>query len=284
MKQKVFSTFFCLLLCFSIPLSAAAAELQDVQYVVDNANILSYDAQAKLDSVAAQLSQTYSIDIFIVTTSTLNGIPAWEYAEGLYDSSSAYWDGSCWDSDNAILFLLAMEEREWYISTAGEAIYAFTDYGLESLESEVIPYLSEGSYFEGFSIYLEEIPLFLDAYKQGSPIDGYASDYDPHNADNTVYYQAESGISILLSIAIGLISAAVTILVMRGMMNTKNPQYAARDYMQPGSYQLTRHTDLFLYSNVTKVRRQENTSRNGGGSTVHRSSGGRSHGGRGGKF
>jgi len=284
MKEKVFSVLICLLLCLCIPLSVAAAALQDVQYVVDQADILSDADQATLDSAAAQLSQRYGIDVFIMTADTLNGISAWEYAEGLYDSTAGNWDGSYWDSENAILFLLAMQEREWYISTGGDAIYAFTDYGLESLENEVIPYLSEGTYFEGFHAYLQALPLFLEAFEAGTPIDGFASDYDPDNADNVVYYEEEDGVSFLLSAIIGLVAAGISILVMRGMMNTKTSQHTARDYMQPGSYHLTRHRDLFLYSNVTKVRRQENNNSKGGGSTVHRSSGGRSHGGRGGKF
>ena len=285
MKEKAFSVILCLLLCLCIPLSVAAAALQDVQYVVDRADILTDEDQATLDSSAAQLSQSYGIDVFIMTANSLNGISAWEYAEGLYDSTAENWDGSFWDSENAILFLLAMQEREWYISTGGDAIYAVTDYGLEALENEVIPYLAEGSYFEGFHAYLQALPQFLEAFKEGTPIDGYASDYDPNNADNVVYYEDDGGISFLLSVIIGLAAAAVSVLVMRGLMNTKTSQYAARDYMQPGTYHLTRCRDLFLYSNVTKVRRQENNnSSKGGGSTVHRSSGGTRHGGRGGKF
>jgi len=67
------------------------------------------------------------------------------------------------------------------------------------------------------------------------------------------------------------------------MMNTKKPMHSAEDYLTEGTYRLTRSQDLFLYSNLTKTPRpQQNTS--GSGSGTHRSSSGRSHGGRGGKF
>ena len=54
--------------------------------------------------------------------------------------------------------------------------------------------------------------------------------------------------------------------------------------MVKGSWKLTQHRDLFLYSNVSKVRKQDPPKNSGGGSSVHRSTSGRSHGGGGGKF
>jgi uncharacterized protein len=73
---------------------------------------------------------------------------------------------------------------------------------------------------------------------------------------------------------------------MSAQMNTKLPQNSARNYLNQSSYQLHGHSDMFLYSNVTKVRRESSSSSGsgGGGSSTHRSSSGRSHGGGGGKF
>ena len=283
MKKNILSLFFCILLCFfCIPLPTSAT-LQDIQYVVDNADILSDAEHIELNSIAKRISESYSIDVFIMTTSSLDDVTAQEYAESLYDDTDANWTGGYWKSEDTILLLLALNEREWYISTAGDAIYVYTDYGLEYLGDIMIPYLSEGSYFDGFSAYLALLPDYFEAYQKGTPIDGYASDYNPLDAQDNVYYEGENEISIVLSIIIGLITSLIAILVMRGQMNTKHRQHSAGDYMRPGSYQLKQHSDLFLYSSISKVRRQENNN-SGGGSSVHKGSGGTRHGGRGGKF
>ena len=102
-----------------------------------------------------------------------------------------------------------------------------------------------------------------------------------------MYSRQKRSPNILLSLVIGVVVAAVSVLIMRASMNTKRMQYSASDYMNPGSFHLRTQQDIFLYSNVTKVRRQENNNSSGGGgggSSVHTSSSGRSHGGGGGKF
>ena len=72
---------------------------------------------------------------------------------------------------------------------------------------------------------------------------------------------------------------------MRACMNTKRPQRSAGSYLNDSSYHLRTNRDLFLYSNVTKTRiQQESSSSGGGGSSVHTSSSGSTHGGGGGKF
>ena len=69
------------------------------------------------------------------------------------------------------------------------------------------------------------------------------------------------------------------------MMNSKlkkmrtavENDYAA-DYMKPGSMRLAVSRDIFLYSRITKTEKPKSNS------GTHRSSSGRSHGGRGGSF
>ena len=81
----------------------------------------------------------------------------------------------------------------------------------------------------------------------------------------------------------GAAIAAIVVLIMRSSMNTKRPQRSAGEYIDSSSYNLWRNQDIFLYSQVRKVRKQTQSS-SGGGSSVHRSSGGRSHGGGHGRF
>ena len=281
MKRKLLSGLLCLLLLSSLVLNVSAADNQVL--VIDNAGLLSSDEVSSLETLAKTMTEAYRMDIVLLTVETTGYRSVQDYADDFYEDNG-YGQGSF---NSGILFLLDMEEREWYISTCGDAIYAVTDYGVQQLGEAALDYLSAGNYYDAFLAYLAELQMYLDAYQLGAPIDGYADysgDYYHGQREENIYYEEDSSPSLLLSLIIGFVAAAVSVGIMRASMNTKRSQRGAAEYMKPGSYHLIKHQDLFLYSNITKTRRQENKPSSGGGSSVHRSSGGRRHGGGGGKF
>ena len=276
MIRKITSVLIALLLMFSVMLSVSA---EGICYVADEAGVLSGEETAVLEEKAATLNSDYGIHAVILTVDSLGGTRAQDYADAYYDNTGY--------GDDGVLFLLAMEEREWYISTCGKMIYAVTDYGVQQLGEGILPYLSDGDWYRGFLYFLDMLPFYLDAYEKGSPMDGYADysgDYYHGDREEAVYYEEESSPSLPMALVFGLAAAGISIAVMRSTMNTKRSQRSAGDYLKKDSWNLYQHRDLFLYSNVTKTRRHESKPSSGGGSSVHRSSGGRSHGGGGGKF
>lgn len=263
-----------LLICLAVPVSAEA-----FTYVADDAGLLLPEEISLLEEKAAELNSRYGIDAVVLTVDSLGESRAQDYADDYYDGAGYGEDG--------VLFLLAMAEREWYISTCGSMIYTLTDYGIQQLGNEVVPYLGEGRWYDGFCVFLDCLPEYLDAYESGAPLDGYADysgDYYHGDQEEVVYYERETKPNFLISLLIGAAAAAVVVLVMKSSMNTKRSQRSASQYMADGSWNLTLHQDLFLYSNVTRTRKQEPPKSSGGGSSVHRSSSGRSHGGGGGRF
>ena len=275
MMKKLTSLLLAVLLMSCLVLSVSA---NSVSYIADDAGLLYSDEAAVLEEKAANLSAIYGIDAVILTIDSLGGVSAQDYADDYYDHNGYGEDG--------VLFLLAMEEREWYISTCGTVIYALTDYGIQQMGEAILPYLSSGSWYDGFAFFLDRLPYYLDAYVSGTPVDGYADysgDYYHGQQDEIVYYPQEKNPSFPLSLLIGLASGGIAIGIMRSMMNSKRAQRGASAYLKDGSWNLRMHRDIFLYSNVSKTRRQQSSS-SGGGSSVHRSSGGRSHGGGGGRF
>lgn len=280
MKEKILSIVLSLVLLISIvPVALAETELP---MVIDAADLLSEAEESGLEQAALELRSKYFMDIVILTVQSLDGASAQNYADNYYDLGG-YGYG---ENGDGILFLLAMDEREWYISTCGEAIYAVTDYGVQQLGSAALPYLSDGLYFDAFNTYLNELSFFLEAYALADPLDGYADysgDFYHGTREEILYYEEEEDINFFLSLGSGIVAAGIVILIMRSSMNTKRRQQSASDYMNEGSYHLRVQRDMFLYSNVSKTRKQQSNS-SGGGSSVHRSSGDRRHGGGGGRF
>lgn len=268
MKHKLISGILCLLLLTVLVLPASAAW----HYVRDDAQLLTQADESVIQQNSQSLHDTYGMDVVILTVDSLAGKTAMAYADDYYDEYGFLEDG--------ILFLLSMGEREWYISTAGDARYALTDYALREIEDTVVPHLSDGMYYEAFATFQQMLPEYFDAYRSGAPIDGYYDSYGAHRVEQ----EPDPGVNLFLSLVIGAAAAGISIWVMRSSMNTKRPQRSASSYQKEGSYHLQQHQDLFLYSNISKRPRPQNTSGQGGGSSLHRSSSGRSHGGRGGKF
>lgn len=270
---------FILILPLTIPVSAN----ENLPLVVDQAGILTPAELASLEVKVQNIRNEYEMDVVILTIDSLDGQSPQAYADNYYDTHG-YGYG---EDASGLLFFLAIEDREWYISTFGKAVYVLTDYGIQEIAESSFYFLDNTGYFGLFDAFLMYLPDYMDAYESGTPIDGYADysgDFYHGTQDEIIYYEEDSAPSIVFSLAIGFIIAAAVVLIMRGSMNTKRPQYNASSYIKTGSFHLDFHQDLFLYSNVSKVRKQQNTSGNGGGSSVHRSSTGHRHGGGGGRF
>lgn len=289
MKRTLFALFLALTLVFSLALTVAA-ETPDL--VVDQVDLLTDPEEQALTEKAAALQTQYGMDVVIVTNQSLGSKTPEEYADDYFDYNGYGTDG--------VLFLLSMEYRDWYISTAGDGIYALTDYGVQQLGETALPYLGDGDYYKAFDAFLDALVPYFERFEAGNPIDGRADeseDFYIGTQEEVVHYEDRNVPSLgkrLLrslpsSLLLGFVAAFVSILVMRSGMNTKRKQAAAGVYMDEKSYNLIRRRDTFLYSNTTKTRIQQNSSSGGsshrsGGSSTHRSSSGRSHGGGGGKF
>lgn len=247
---------FSLLFALVIPVSAA----EGTPKIVDKANLLSTSQQIELELMAQELVDRYEIDVVILTVDSLSGKDITKYADDYFDRNG-YGVGK---NHSGVLFMLSMENRDWAISTCGDAIEALTDYGQEQLMDKVLPQLGDDDYYEAFHTYLTELDVYFEAYENGEPIS---------KERNVVLH-------ILISLGIGLIVATITICIMRSGMKTTRPQRGAASYVRSGSYHLHNQKDMFLYSRTSKTRRAESSS----GSSTHRSSSGRRHGGSRGKF
>lgn len=287
MKRK----FTLLILCIGLLLSIAVPGNAESEppYIIDNAYLLLREEETSLEEKAQTLRQEYGMDIVIVTVESLDGATPQDYADDYFDEN-----GYGYGPDRSgVLLLLSMEERDWYISTSGDAIYALTDYGIQQSMELPLTYLSHDGYYLGFDTWLDALPTYFDAYRNGAPIDGYADDsgdYYHGDQESVVYYEEKHSPNLFLAMGLGLFFALLAMLGMLAAMNTKRQKYSAGDYLQAGSYRLRTQQDFFLYSNVSKTARPSESSgssghsSSGGGSSVHHSSSGRSHGGGGGKF
>lgn len=252
-----------LLIAFAVPVSAS----EHPSRLVDEADLLSGSEARELEALLDDISEEAQLDVVIVTVDSLDGMYARDYADDYFDYNG-YGMGS---GKDGILLLVAMEDREWWISTRGFGIRAFTDAGLEYIEDRIIPELSDGDYSEAFSAFANLCEDFVRQARSGSP-------YDWGSLPKEKFSIVKS---LLISLVIGFVAAFIVTAVMKGQMKSVRTKSGASDYIKEGSMTLTHARDLFLYSNVSRVAKPKS---NSDGSGTHSSSSGASHGGRGGSF
>lgn len=265
MKKRisVFLTAILLCLACAFPVWAKPARL------ADQAGLLDQEQQEKLTETLDEISEKNQVDVVVVTTNSLEGKTARDYADD-YFIDQGYGQG---ENGDGILFLVDMGERNWAIATHGYAIEAFTDAGQEYIMEQVKPYLSDGEYEEAFQTFALECEDFILQ----------AQESEPYDVDNLPKEPFDIGANLMIALGAGLVAGLIVALAMRGKMKTVRKQDQASSYVRPGSMNVNRSRDYYLYSTVSKTAKPKNEE-HGGGSSTHTSSSGDTFGGSSGKF
>lgn len=266
MKKKISVFLMALFFCIAvvIPVSAESS----LPRFWDEGGLLTEDEGKELKSKLDSISEKDKVDVAVAVVTSLEGKSVSVYADDFYDMNG-YGYGA---ERDGILLLICLEDRDWYITTAGFGITAITDAGLEYLSGQFLPDLSDGKYMEAFTTYADLCDEFIEQAKTGSP-------YDTGNLPKKPF---RAGMNLLISLAAGLIAAFIVTGSMKGQLKTVRRKAAAGNYVKNGSMHLTENQDFFLYSHVD--RQEKPRDNQPGGSSTHTSSSGVEHGGGGGKF
>lgn len=210
----------------------------------------------------------YGMDIVVLTTDTLDGKTPRDYADDIYD----YGNFGYGESKDGALLLISIEDNDWYISTCGYGITAFTDAGIEYIGKQIKGDLSDGNFAGAFDKFADLCDDFITQARTGEP-------YDVKNLPK----EPLSLIWIPIAIVVGFVLSLIIVGNMKAKLKTVRFQAAASNYIKDNSLNINERRDLFLYNTVTRTAKPKNDD-SGGGSSTHTSSSGATHGGGGGKF
>ena len=276
MIKRLYIVLLALLLSvfFVHPVLAA----KDAPRLIDKAGLLSDSEKEELLAKLDEISERQQTDLVVVTRKSLKGKSPMEFADDFYDNKG-YGFG---DGKDGILFLISMEERDWYISTKGFGITAVTDAGREYMSEQFLDDLKEGEYAAAFTMFAQLCDDYLTQAKTGKPYD----------VDNLPKEPFEFFGGIITTLVIGFLISFIATGIMKSKLKSVHRQSAADNYVKKGSMKLTKENDLFLYRHIERREKpKENDSRghssnsgHSGGSSTHTSSSGATHGGGGGKF
>lgn len=297
-QKKNILTVICLVLLCSLLLCGYGSYTEGAQRVFDDADLLDELEEQTVQEEIDKTVKKMSMDIVVVTIDDAMGKSTMAYADDYYDEHGFGYGDSY---GPGLLFLIDMDNREFYISIAGGAINEYSDWEIEQMLDEIEYWMLEGDWYDACMVFVDE------AAEYGSNEEKALNGYYDEKTDTFVEYTEEeilamrrraaikqvlSAGSIFGKLVVSMIIGGVGVLILRLFANS-NSAPAGKTYLKAGSEKVRQQYDH--KTNTTVTRRQiprnndsSGTRSSGGGgrshSTVHRSSSGRSHSGGGRKF
>lgn len=256
--KRLLSVVFIVVLCLAFGSQFAFA--LEIPNVADMAGVLTAAEAGELNESLFALEKQYEMAVCAVIDEEFYSYDAQSSADDRYDDYG-YGYGS---NSDGILFYISVDEREYHFSTHGAGISIFNDDAISYLKREAEPYLRADDYYGAVSAYREAAGEILLLAESG-----------------TVYEETDwTYVAVIIggAIAVTFLIAFVMMGIQLAKMNTAVSDNYAKNYVKEGSYHLDMARDIFLYSHITKVKKETSNS------STHRSSSGRTHGGGGGSF
>ncbi|HCS73510.1 MAG TPA: hypothetical protein DIW17_06515 [Clostridiales bacterium] len=288
-KVNKFIILFSLLFLFQMSsLIWTTAKAASTDNVIDDLDFLTLEELSQIQSEIDQAVLEHNLDIVIVITDNMEGKSSMDFADDYYDYNE-YGVGS---DASGLLMLINMYDSEIWISTSGEAIVVFSDDRIENILDIVVPYLSDENYYQASMVFISQVKNFaaVGPPEPLTPDDKYNDWEDPYypgdsTASSSYWQRVLNIMGTPVVYIVGIIAALIGVVIAssgnKGKVTINN-----RTYEEGGSFQLIDKRDDFINQTVTRTPIPKNNSSSGGrsGSSVHRGSSGRSHGGGGRKF
>lgn len=238
----------------TVSVTAAAAE--EAPNLEDKADLLTDSEEEVLSDRLNEISDDYGCQVAVVTVNSTGSRTATEYAER-YFKKNGYGYGT---DQNGIILLISAEDRNWALTTHGDATRIFTDGRQKYMSNKFVPYLSDDEYAEAFSQYAG----ICNSYLAHADADDDDSDTSPLSA-----------VWIPVSFGIGAGIGLIILLIAKSRLKTVHFQKEAGQYAKEDTFHLTDSKDIYLYTSVTKTPKPkaEDSSSDGGGDDFGGSSG-----------
>ncbi len=235
--------------------------------IYDFAELLTEEEEKQLYDKVKEFIANTNLDLAIVTINSNVKDSTQEYADDFYDYNDFSIDG--------LAFVIDMQNRIFYISTAGKAMLYYDDYRIEYILSALDQEMYNHEYFNACNTLISQLTEYYDS--------GFSDNADKYVIVGTQIYRKTP--YLLLSI-IAVVSATIGTLILA--LRNKKVKLAinSNDYFDNKAFEITKDTKELISSNTSRVYIPPTDSGGGGssGGGFHSGSSGASHGGGGHRF
>ncbi len=281
MKKKLLLTLL-LALALLLSLSASAFAEARLDYVTDEAGILSEEERTQLNAQAGRISEQYQCGVYVVIVndyrSYVNGSIE-TFAEEVF----AGYDLGYGDSRDGVMLAMSMADRDYDLYAHGSfGNYAFTDYGKGQLAESFLDNFRRSDWAAGFRDFVDMGETLIRRARDGDPLDQWIP--DPAEEQGPSLTPGK----LLLSAVISALFGGATVGGMKKQMKTAVKQTRAANYVSQGGVTLRIRDDRFVNRTVTRQVIRHDPPSGGsrpsgghfGGTTISGSHGGSHHSGK----
>lgn len=273
-KEILFAAAFFMMVFFSIPVQAAEGQEQTV---FDYGDLLTDSEESELTRQTLELSGKHEMNFIILTTADAKGKSAQEYADDFYMDQGFYDDGK----KGGITMLIDMDNRQVWLSTAGDMRYYVSDDEVEEILDAGYDELEEGYMYSCFERMLECTDRVVD---RGLSSEDYLIDEN----GNITRYHSLKGWEIIAALVFALLAAGIPcgIIVGRYKVHFGGYTYRWRENSEVAYHDKQDRlvNQVVTHRHIPKDPPPGSGGHGGGGSSIHTSSGGGSFGGGGRSF
>lgn len=264
--KKYVCLILILFLCFISPITKTYASVDKSLKIYDYAEVLTDSEEKELKQLIDNYIDNHNLDMVIVTENDYYGSNM-EYADDFYDNN----DFGIGNTKDGILLFLNYNNGgiDAHISTSGEGIRMYDDARIDSLLDE----LSYNKTYGNFSMIKAFIEKSNSLANEGIPNSNKDS-YIDENGD--LHYKKKYP---LIFIPISLLISVIVVCILIAKNKMVKKAITASEYLDKSSLVFTNRQDKFLTTHTSRVKIETNSGGRSGGSSTHRSSSGRSHGG-----
>lgn len=283
-KQKgicLITVVICLILT-AIPVWATGGQSDTGdRRVFDEAGLLTAAEVSELEAAVIKLRSTMKMDVVLVTTDHTNGKNTRDYADDFYDAGGFGRP----DAYSGVLFLIDMENRQFYISTTGAMQRFLTDERIGQMLDNAYGYAQSNDFFGMMNQFLSDTGHY---FEKGIPGGQYNYDTETGKISR---HRSIGVLEALISLAVAAVSGAGACLNVKRDYAMKQQRQQASNfnmaYRANAGFAFHNQNDVLANTSVTQriiPRATGGGPRMGGGggngrSSTHTSSSGRSHGG-----
>lgn len=272
MKRKIVSVFLVLVLCLSLAVSVSATPdngfVVDVECVdaylnaaaacfagaskdddsdakeyavFDDADLLTDAEETALTQKLLDISHTHNAQLVVATISSMDGNNVDYFVEYLYDTMGFGYG----EKHDGVMLLVCMNPREYRIFSNGMAGDAIENDEIKKIGDAIESDLTDGNYAQAFDEFADQCDYYVNGYLNGFPFN--------------------FGKNLIIALVIGIVVGLVVAFILKGQLKSVRKQNAANVYVKTGSMQITERSDMFLYRNVTRTKKESSKSSGSGG-------------------
>jgi len=165
---------------FITVVSAQSVQLTK-NFITDDANIIDFSYEQKISELSTVIEQKTTVEIAVVTVSSLEGVPIDMYAVELFEKSGV----GKKDKDNGLLLVIAPNEREYRFEVGYGLEGTLPDITAREIGKNVLePNFRDGEYGKG----IYEALMVIDGYVSNNEevISTYKSSYNQQQVSRLI--------------------------------------------------------------------------------------------------